>query len=131
VSLPRNKKLLENARKLRREMTKEENCLWYLYLRECSVKFYKQKIIGNYIVDFYCHKAKLVIELDGSQHYEDYGVAYDSARTAYLESLGLEVMRIPNNEVNRNFDGVCEAIYEKVKEKISPRRELSAELTEK
>ena len=131
MSLPRNKKLLENARKLRREMTKEENRLWYLYLRECSVKFYKQKIIGNYIVDFYCHKAKLVIELDGSQHYEDHGVAYDSARTAYLESLGLEVMRIPNNEVNRNFDGVCEAIYEKVKEKISPRRELSAELTEK
>ena len=117
MSLPRNKNLLENARKLRREMTKEENRLWYLYLRECSVKFYKQKIIGNYIVDFYCHAAKLVVELDGSQHYEEKGIAYDAERTAYLESLGLEVMRIPNNEVMRNFEGVCEAIYEKIKEK--------------
>ena len=115
MSLPRNKNLLENARKLRREMTKEENRLWYLFLRECPLKFYKQKIIGSYIVDFYCDKAKLVIELDGSQHYDDKGIAYDANRTAYLESLGLEVVRIPNNELMRNFDGVCEMIYEKIK----------------
>ena len=115
MSLPRNKDLLDHARRLRREMTKEENRLWYLYLRDCPVKFYKQKIIGNYIADFYCHKAKLVVELDGSQHYEEQGIAYDAARTAYFNQLGLEVMRIPNNEVMRNFEGVCEAIYEKIK----------------
>ena len=115
MSLPRNKNLLSNARELRREMTKEEKRLWYLFLRECPVKFYKQKIIGCYIVDFYCHKAKLIIELDGSQHYEEQGIAYDSVRSAYLESLGLRILRIPNNEVMKNFDGVCEAIFEEIK----------------
>ena len=121
MSLPRNKDLLDHARRLRREMTKEENRLWYLYLRDCPVKFYKQKIIGNYIADFYCHKAKLVVELDGSQHYEEQGIAYDAARTAYFNQLGLEVLRIPNNEVMRNFEGVCEAIYEKIKEYEAPK----------
>jgi len=114
VSLPRNGELLANARKLRREMTKEELKLWYQCLRECPIKFYKQKIIGNYIVDFYCDKLKLVIELDGSQHYEEAAQAYDQQRTAYLDSLGITVMRFSNREINQEFANVCELIYQKI-----------------
>ncbi len=103
-----NKKLVPNAKALRKNMTKEERHLWYDYLRNKDVRFIRQKIIGNYIVDFYCAKANLVIELDGSQHYEDKGIDYDAERTEYLERYGLTVIRIPNNEINNNFDGVCE-----------------------
>ena len=91
-------------------MTKEERLLWYNYLRTYPVQFYRQRVIGSYIVDFYCSKAKLVIELDGSQHYETEGMARDGVRTAYLEGLGLKVVRIPNNEIHNNFRGVCEYI---------------------
>ena len=110
-----NPELLENARGLRKNMTLEERILWYQYLRSYPVKFYRQRIMGHYIVDFYCAKAKLVVELDGSQHYDDEGMAYDKARTAYLEGLGLTVLRVPNNEVKRNLRGVCEAIDEQVR----------------
>ena len=103
-----NKNLVQNAKALRKDMTKEERRLWYDYLRNKDVRFLRQKIIGSYIVDFYCAKANLVIELDGSQHYEDKGIEYDAERTKYLEQNGLTVIRIPNNEINRNFDGVCE-----------------------
>ena len=106
----RMKNILENARKLRKEMTKEERHLWYDFLRHYPVKIYKQKIIGNYIVDFYCHQAKLVIELDGSQHYEEAGQIYDAKRTAFLEAEGLSVFRVSNREIKENFAGVCEAI---------------------
>ena len=116
MSLPGNKNLLQNARKLRKEMTKEERRLWYHCLRERPEKFYRQRIIGNYIVDFYCSKLKLAIELDGSQHYEAEGMAYDARRTAYLESLGIEVIRFANNDVMQRFDGVCEAIEIKIRE---------------
>lgn len=105
-----NSRLVPVARSLRKGMTKEERHLWYDYLRKYPVHFYRQRVIGNYIVDFYCAQARLVIELDGSQHYEDYGVAYDEKRTEFLQSYGLQVIRIPNNEVNRNFSGVCEHI---------------------
>ena len=67
-------------------------------------------MIGNYIVDFYCHRAKLVIELDGSQHFETEGQQNDAQRDAYLQQQGLRVIRIPNNEISRNFSGVCEYI---------------------
>lgn len=102
-----NKTLVPNAKDLRKNMTKEERRLWYDYLRKQEVRFVRQKIIGKYIVDFYCAKAKLVIELDGSQHYEADKAAPDAARTKYLENCGLIVIRIPNNEVLSNFDGVC------------------------
>jgi len=105
-----NKSLVSNARQLRKSMTKEERHLWYDYLRSYPVKFLRQKILGKYIVDFYCAEAKIVIELDGSQHYEDRGAEYDAARTAYLEQYGIQVLRIPNNEVGQNFVGVCEYI---------------------
>ena len=109
--MERNSKLTTFARNLRKNQTKEEALLWYKFLCKCQPRFHRQYVIGNYIVDFYCHKAKLVIELDGSQHYEDDGVAADQERDAYLTSLGLTVLRIPNNEINRNFDGVCEEIW--------------------
>lgn len=104
-------KLLGNARSLRRNMTKEERHLWYDFLKDYPIHIYKQRIIGRYIVDFYCESAKLVIELDGSQHFEEKGLSYDAKRTEYLESLGLAVLRIPNNEVFENFDGVCAFIH--------------------
>ena len=105
-----NPALLSSARELRRNMTKEERHLWYDFLRTYPVKFTKQKIIGNYIVDFYCAEAKIVIELDGSQHFETGGIEHDAVRTSFLNSFGLSVYRIPNSEVNKNFTGVCEYI---------------------
>ena len=91
-------------------MTKEERHLWYDFLRSYPVRFLRQKVIDNYIVDFYCHEARLVIELDGSQHYEDKELIRDKIRTDRIEHRNLTVIRIPNNELNRNFKGVCEYI---------------------
>ena len=96
------------AQRLRREMTAEERHLWYDFLRGLPVQVRRQKQFGNYIVDFYCARAKLVIELDGSQHFEGKGQQRDRERDAYLESLGLRVVRIDNGELKRNFRGVCE-----------------------
>ena len=109
--MEKNSNLTEYARNLRKNQTKEEALLWYNFLRGCQPRFYRQYVIGNYIVDFYCHKAKLVIELDGSGHYEPAEQAADKVRDAYLNSLGLTVLRIPNNAINQNFGGVCEHIH--------------------
>ena len=114
-----NSKIVPFAKELRKNMTKEERHLWYDYLKNKDIRFIRQKIIGNYIVDFYCAKANLVIELDGSQHYEDKGIAYDTERTKYLEQYGLTVIRIPNNEINYNFDGVCEYLDDIVSKSLS------------
>ena len=102
-----NSDLIDNAQNLRQNPTKEERHLWYDYLKNLPQKFVRQKVLGRYIADFYCASEKLVIELDGSQHYEDEGIAKDERRTAYLEKFGIRVIRIPNNELKRNFDGVC------------------------
>ncbi len=117
-SLPRNKKLKPFSSQLRNNATKEENHLWYDYLRTYYVRFNRQRIIGRYIVDFYCAKAKLVVELDGSQHYENEAVAYDMARAEYLESLGLKVMRLANLDISQNFEGACIAIDLEVKRRM-------------
>ena len=117
-----NKALVPNAKNLRKNLTKEERHLWYDYLRTYPVKFLRQKIIGKYIVDFYCAKAKLIVELDGSQHYEEKGMEYDAERTNYLEQYGIRVLRIPNNEVTQNFRGVCEYIDLAVKQSLSQLR---------
>ena len=103
-------------------MTKEERRLWYDYLSSYPVRFSRQKILGKYIVDFYCARAKLVIELDGSQHYEASGMEQDAERTAFLEQYGLRVLRIPNNEINQNLRGVCEMIDLVVSERIAERK---------
>ena len=113
----RNRKLVENARNLRREMTKEERHLWYDYLRNHPVKFRRQAVFGKFIVDFYCAKAKLVIELDGSQHYEPENRQADQLRTEYLEKFGVMVLRIANSEISGNFRGVCEHIDQLIQDR--------------
>ena len=105
-----NKQLVPLAKQLRKEMTKEERHLWYDFLRGYPIRFSRQKVLGKYIADFYSAKAKLVIELDGSQH---------SERTDFLKKYGLTVIRIPNNEINENFQGVCEYIDSAVKQSLS------------
>ena len=110
MTIPKDNSQLENARRLRREMTPHERKLWYLFLRKYPVKFYKQRIIGRFIVVFYCASANLVIEVDGSQHYEAQGIASDSERSAYLEELGLKVLRFSNRDIDRDFRSVCEQI---------------------
>ena len=110
MSIPKDNNQLENARRLRREMTPHERKLWYLFLRKYPVKIYKQRIIGRFIVDFYCASARLVIELDGTQHYESRGLSYDSARSEFLTGLGLEVLRFSNRDIDRDFGGVCAQI---------------------
>ena len=111
-------KLIANAGLLRRNMTKEERHLWYDFLRSYPVRFLRQKVIDNYIADFYCHEARLIIELDGSQHYEEKDLLKDKIRIEKIESRNLTVIRIPNNEVNNNFRGVCEYIDWRVKESL-------------
>ena len=118
-----NKQLVPLAKLLRREMTKEERHLWYDFLRTYSVRFSRQKVLGKYIADFYSAEAKLVIELDGSQHYEDINAEKDAERTAFLEGYGLTVIRLPNNEVMRNFRGVCEYIHAAVRQSLSQKSE--------
>lgn len=113
-----NPKLSANARVLRKDMTPEERHLWYDFLRLYPVRFLRQKVIDAYIVDFYCSRARLVIELDGSQHYEEKGLLKDKIRTGKIEDRNLTVLRIPNNEINQNFEGVCEYIDLCVKESL-------------
>jgi very-short-patch-repair endonuclease len=95
---------------LRKNMTKEKRHLWYDFLRYCKPRFRRQEIIGSYIADFFCEEAKLVIELDGSQHYETEGIVKDNARSAYFRAVGLKVLRFSNRDVNLKFDSVCQAI---------------------
>ena len=116
--MERNSDLKERSQKLRKDATKEENLLWYHFLRKYPVRFRRQYIVGNYIVDFYCHKAKLVVELDGSGHYEPGTIQYDQIRTQYLESQGLFVFRVSNLDVLQRFREVCEAIHMLVRNRI-------------
>ena len=113
-----NKDIVPAAKMLRKNMTKEERHLWYDFLRTYPVRFSRQKVLGRYIVDFYCASAKLVIELDGSGHYTEEGKQYDEERTAFLEEYGLTVIRIPNTEINNNFRGMCEYIDGEVKQSL-------------
>ena len=102
---------------LRKNPTKEEARLWYQFLRCYPLRFRRQFQIGRYIVDFYCAKARLVVELDGSQHCEPDAVAYDKIRTQFLEEKGLYVLRLSNLDVDRQFRNVCAAIDLVVKER--------------
>jgi len=116
--LLKNKNLTNNAKALRKNMTRHEKRLWYDFLRKYPVKIYKQKIIGNYIVDFYCHSANLVIELDGSQHYSEQGENADEKRDKFMNESGLKVLRFSNLDIDRNFTGVCMLIEENIKERM-------------
>jgi len=117
--MERNAKLKPLAQQLRKNQTKEETLLWKRFLCQYPLRFRRQYIIGNYIVDFYCHQAKLVVELDGSQHYDPEEQKKDAYRTCYLESLGLQVLRFSNLDVLRRFQGVCEAIDLAAKERAA------------
>ena len=111
-----NKNIVPFAKELRKNMTKEERRLWYDFLRNYPIRFTRQKVLGKYIADFYCARAKLVIELDGSQHYEDVGLKNDEERTKYLENYGIKVIRFSNLDVLMNFEAVCTVIDNTVKE---------------
>ena len=118
----KNHKMLPVARELRRKMTPQEKKLWYDFLRKYPVKFYKQRIIESFIVDFYCADARLVIELDGSQHYTEQGKAYDEQRTAILEQYGVQVLRFTNLDVDRHLDAVCAQIDSTIERRVAELR---------
>ncbi len=118
VPLKKNNELLNVARILRRNMTRQEKHLWYDFLRYYPIKIYKQRIIDNFVADFYCHSARLVIELDGSQHYTSQGKAHDAARIEILERYGIYVLRFSNKDIDENFDGVCRMIDRVINERI-------------
>ncbi|SFH53877.1 Very-short-patch-repair endonuclease [Pseudobutyrivibrio sp. OR37] len=110
--------LKKYSRNLRKEMTKEEKHLWYDFLKSYSITIKRQKVFEKYIVDFYCAKAKIAIELDGSQHYEKEGHEADLVRDKYLADLGIKILRYSNYDINNNFVAVCEDIDAKIKERI-------------
>ena len=102
---------------MRKNATPEENNLWYDFLSSYSIRFQRQKSIDNFIADFYCHSARLIIELDGSQHYTNQGKAHDEARTEILERYGIYVLRFSNKDIDENFDGVCQMIDRVINER--------------
>ena len=102
-------------------MTKEERHLWYDFLKDFPMMVHRQKVIGDYIVDFYIAEKKLVIELDGSQHYEDVGKLADAERDAYFSELGIRVLRYSNADVNQRFEAVCQDIWNCVYEADTPK----------
>ena len=108
--LENNRRITQLSQNLRTNATKEENTLWYQYLRRYPVQFRRQCPFGSYIVDFYCAAAKLVIEVDGTQHFEQTGISLDQERDAYLRGLELRILRFSNREIDLYFDRVCEAI---------------------
>ena len=104
---------------MRNNPTKEENHLWCEFLRTYHIQFNRQRIIGNYIVDFYCPKARLVIELDGHMHYQDFDKKYDTERSAFFRQYGIEVLRFPNKSIRNNFKEVCRKIDESVNKRLN------------
>ena len=118
MSLPYKSNLIPRAKELRKHATPQENHLWYDCLRGCPVRFQRQKTIDSFIADFYCHAAKLVIEVDGSQHYSAQGQAYDKERSEILERYGLRVLRFSNYEIDTQFSSVCDTIYQAIKERM-------------
>ena len=127
---PYNKQNIPLAKKLRKNMTPWERKLWYQYLSGYPVRFQRQKAIGNYIVDFYCAKARLIVELDGGGHYTIEQTEKDEIRTKELESMNLTVLRICNSDINRNFNGVCEYINLAVKKSLPQSAKLTAPSSE-
>ena len=110
MSLSYNKKNIILAKNLRKNSTPQENHLWYDFLSKYPIRFQRQKAIDNFIADFYCHKAGLIIEIDGSQHFLEEGLKKDAFRTEILEGYELKIIRFTNRQINTNFNGVCEYI---------------------
>lgn len=113
-----NPNLRDKSHELRKNMTPEEKHLWYDFLNSYEVSFRRQSVIGNYIVDFYCRKANLAIEIDGAQHYTPDSLEYDKKRTEYLESCGIKVLRFLNKDINCNFTNSCAYIDQIVKQRL-------------
>jgi len=109
---------VNHARKLRQEMMPWERKLWYMYLRTYPVRFQRQKPVSHYIADFYCAKAKLIVELDGGGHYSCEEIEKDNKRTRELESFGIKVIRFCNRDIDREFYSVCTVIDKEVKSRI-------------
>ena len=118
MSLKYNENNIKLAKNLRKNATPQENHLWYDFLSKHKIRFQRQKAIDNFIADFYCHKARLVIEIDGSQHYTEEGKEKDEFRTEILEGYDLKVIRFTNSQINTNFQGVCQYINIVVKSAI-------------
>ena len=112
------KRILRNSQDLRKNMTKEERHLWYDFLKTYPIQFKRQYPVGAYIVDFYCYQAKLVLELDGSQHCEPSALEYDRNRSEYLKSQGLYVIRLSNRDITEQFRSVCEMIDTAVRDRL-------------
>ena len=119
MSLDYNKQNIPLAKELRTNATKEENHLWYDFLSKHKVRFQRQKVIDNFIADFYCHKARLVIEIDGSQHFSAEGKKKDEFRTEILSEYNLKVLRFTNLQIRENFEGVCQYIDKVINESLS------------
>ncbi len=116
-----NRNLKPTAKLLRNGMTPEEKHLWFDFLRNYPVHFRRQRPIDRYIADFYCPQAKLVIELDGSQHFTEEGLTLDALRTEVIERYKIHVIRFTNRDIWQNFDGVCAFIHKRVQERIEER----------
>ena len=115
MSLNYEEKNIVLAKNLRKKGTSQEKRLWYDFLSKYPVRFQRQKAIDNFIADFYCHKTKLVVEIDGSQHFTEEGIEKDEFRTEILAGYDLKVIRFTNRQIDRNFSGVCEYIDAVVK----------------
>jgi len=118
MPLEYNKALIPRAKELRKNATRQENHLWYDYLRGYPARFQRQKTIYHYIVDFYCASAKLIVELDGHQHEGEDAKEYDEIRTKTFESAGLMVLRFKNDDVEQYFRSVCQAIDQTVQQRL-------------
>lgn len=105
-----NQRNIPLARQLRKNMTPWERKLWYEYLRTCPMRFQRQKAIGEYIADFYCARARLIIELDGSQHYHTAQQQADARRTGFFAANHITVLRFTNLDIDKNFPSVCQTI---------------------
>ena len=127
MSLEYNEKNIILAKNLRKNATPQENHLWYDFLSKYKVRFQRQKAIDNFIADFYCHKAKLIIEIDGSQHYTEEGIQRDEFRTEILEGYDLKIIRFSNHQINDNFQGVCQYINIVVKATLEENKQKSGE----
>ena len=123
MSLEYNKNLIPFAKSLRKNATPQENHLWYDFLRSYTPRFQRQKTIGQFIADFYCEKARLVIELDGSQHFTPEGITHDEARTAAIEIVGVEVLRFTNRDIDSEFRADCTQIDTVVHERLNQEKE--------
>lgn len=114
MKVHKNPTLRNNSQQLRKNQTKEENKLWYQFLKDLPVTVNRQKVFNRYIVDFYCASAKIVIEIDGSQHFMETGITKDKSRDKYFNNNGIKVLRYSNYDINNNFDGVCNDILKYV-----------------